>query len=118
MRALACATAVLGGACWVLRYVTENENLYWIGLVLLGITALFAGLAAVPKAPAWLQAIVGVGSVGLFWSVTMTLHSAAADATVDLVLGALAFLVFGYVATKLRRAERHTKARLVGSHAR
>jgi hypothetical protein len=118
MRALACATAVLGGACWVLRYFTETEILYWIGLVLLGVTALLAGLAAVPKAPSWLQAIVGLGSVGLFWSVTMTLHSAAADATVDLVLGVLAILTFGYVATRLRRAERHTTGRRVGSHAR
>ena len=116
MRALACAAAVLGGACWVLRYVTDAEVLYWAGLALLAVTALLAGLAAVPKAPAWLQAIVAVGSVGLFWSVTMTLHSAAADATVDLMLGVLAIVVFGYYATMLRAAER--PARRVGSHAR
>ena len=116
MRALACAAAVLGGACWVLRYFTEDDVWYLVGLVLLGVTALLAGLAAVPKAPAWLQAIVAVGSVGLFWSVTMTLHSAAADATVDLVLGVVAILVFGYYATTLRGAER--PARRVGSHAR
>jgi hypothetical protein len=118
MRALACAAALLGGACWVVRYVTDLEVLYWAGLVLLGIAALLAGLAAVPKAPSWLQAIVGIGSVGLFWSVTMTLHTAASDAVVDLVIGVLAILVFGYVAVRLRTAEKPVKGRRVGTHAR
>ena len=118
MRALACAAALLGGACWVVRYFTDIEGLYWAGLVLLGVAALLAGLAAVPKAPIWLQGIVGIGSVVLFWSVTMTLHSAVDDATVDLVIGVLAILVFGYVALKLRKAERPTRGRRVGTHAR
>ena len=118
MRALSCAAALLGGACWVVRYFTDIEGLYWAGLVLLAITALLAGLAAVPKAPLWLQGIVAIGSVALFWSVTMTLHSVAADATVDLVVGVLAILVFGYVALKLRKAERPTRGRRVGTHAR
>ena len=118
MRALACAAALLGGACWVVRYVTDIEVLYWSGLVLLAVTALLAGLAAVPKAPVWLQGIVGIGSVGLFVSVTLTLHSALDDATVDLVLGVLAILVFGYVALRLRKAERPAKGRRVGTHAR
>ena len=118
MRALSCAAALLGGACWVVRYFTDIEGLYWAGLVLLGIAALLAGLAAVPKAPIWLQGIVGIGSVALFWSVTTTLHSVAADATVDLVLGVLAILVFGYAALKLRKAEKPAKGRRVGAHAR
>jgi ABC-type uncharacterized transport system permease subunit len=118
MRALACAAALLGGACWVVRYVTDIDVLYPVGFVLLGLAALLAGLAAVPKAPIWLQGIVGIGSVGLFWSVTMTLHSAAADATVDLVLGVLAILVFGYVALQLRKLERPAAGRRVGTHAR
>ena len=118
MRALSCAAALLGGACWVVRYFTDIEGLYWAGLVLLGVAALLAGLAAVPKAPIWLQGIVGIGSVVLFWSVTTTLHSAGADATVDLVLGVLAILAFGYVALKLRKAEKPAKGRRVGTHAR
>ena len=118
MRALACAAALLGGACWVVRYFTDLGGLYWAGLVLLGVAALLAGLAAVPRAPVWLQGIVGFGSVGLFWSVTTTLHSAVDDATVDLVIGVLAILVFGYVALKLRKAERPTRGRRVGTHAR
>jgi hypothetical protein len=118
MRALACAAALLGGACWVVRFVTDLEALYWVGLVLLALAALLAGLAAVPKAPIWLQGIVGVGSVGLFLSVTITLQSATDDATVDLVLGVLAILVFGYTALRLRKAERPAKGRRVGTHAR
>ena len=118
MRALSCAAALLGGACWVVRYFTDVEGLYWAGLVLLGIAALLAGLAAVPRAPVWLQGIVGIGSVGLFLSVTTTLHSALDNATVDLVVGVLAILVFGYVALKLRKAERPVKGRRVGTHAR
>ena len=62
--------------------------------------------------------IVGIGSVGVFVSVTLTLHSALDDATVDLVLGVLAILVFGYVALRLRKAERPAKGRRVGTHAR
>ncbi|MET1058152.1 MAG: hypothetical protein ABWX84_01040 [Nocardioides sp.] len=118
MRALACAAALLGGACWVVRYFTDIEVLYLAGFVLLAVAALLAGLSAVPKAPTWLQAIVGIGSVGLFWSVTMTLHSAAADAAVDLVLGVVAIVGFGYSALKLRGAERPVKGRRVGAHAR
>ena len=118
MRALACAAALLGGACWVVRFFTDVEVLYWAGLVLLTLTALLAGLAAVPKAPIWLQGIVAIGSVGLFWSVTLTLYSAAADASVDLAIGVLAILVFGYVAVRLRTAEKPAKARRVGTHAR
>ena len=118
MRALSCAAALLGGACWVVRYYTDIEGLYWAGLVLLGIAALLAGLAAVPRAPVWLQGIVGIGSVGLFLSVTTTLHSAVDDATVDLVIGVLAILVFGYVALRLRKVERPVKGRRVGTHAR
>jgi hypothetical protein len=118
MRALACAAALLGGACWVVRFFTDVEVLYWAGLVLLTLTALLAGLAAVPKAPIWLQGIVAIGSVGLFWSVTLTLYSAAADTSVDLAIGVLAILVFGYVAVRLRTAEKPAASRRVGSHAR
>ena len=118
MRALACAAALLGGACWVVRYFTDVEGLYGAGLALLAIAALLAGLTAVPKAPIWLQGIVAVGSVGLFWSVTTTLHSALDDATVDLVLGVLAILVFGYAALRLRRAKRTAHPRRAGTHAR
>ena len=118
MRALACATAVIGGACWVANFFVGADILSLVGLVLLGIAALLAGLTSVPKAPVWLQGIVGIGSVGLFVSVTLTLHSALDDATVDQVLGVLAILVFGYVALRLRKAERPAKGRRVGTHAR
>jgi hypothetical protein len=116
MRALACATAILGGACWVVQYFVDQEVLYWIGLVLLGITAMFAGLLSVPKAPIWLQLIVGAGSVGLFAAVLTTLHSAGDDTVVDLVLGALAIVVFAIVATRRPKTDR--PHRRVGTHAR
>jgi hypothetical protein len=116
MRALACATAILGGACWVVQYFVDQEVLYWVGLVLLGITAMFAGLLSVPKAPIWLQLIVGAGSVGLFAAVLTTLHSAGDDTVVNLVLGALAIVVFAIVAT--RRPKQQRPHRRVGSHAR
>jgi hypothetical protein len=116
MRALACAAGVVGGLCWVLNFVVEIAALHWAGLVLLAVTALLAGLASVPKAPTWLQAIVGVGSVGLFVSVVITLWSELADTTVDLVLGAGAVVVFGYLAAKQRGSA--GPARQVGSHAR
>ncbi|RYP85235.1 hypothetical protein EKO23_13350 [Nocardioides guangzhouensis] len=116
MRALACATAILGGACWVVQYFVDQDILYWIGLGLLGITALLAGLASVPHAPIWLQLIVGAGSVGLFAAVLTTLHSAADETTVNLALGAVAIVVFAIVAFRLPRAEK--PPRHVGTHAR
>jgi hypothetical protein len=116
MRALACATAILGGACWVVQFFLDQDVLYWIGLVLLGLTALLAGLASVPKAPIWLQLIVGAGSVGLFAAVLTTLQSAADETVVNLALGVVAIVVFGFVALRLPRAAK--PHRHVGTHAR
>ena len=116
MRALACATAVLGGACWVANFFVGEDVLYLAGLVLLGIAALVAGLRSVPKAPVWLQAIVALGSVGLFAAVTSTLQSALPDDAVQLGLGIVAIVVFGYLWFKRPRAER--SPRRAGTHAR
>ena len=67
MRALACATAVIGGACWVANFFVGADILSLVGLVLLGIAALLAGLTSVPKAPVWLQGIVAIVVFGYLW---------------------------------------------------
>jgi ABC-type uncharacterized transport system permease subunit len=116
MRALACATAVIGGACWVANFFVGADILSLVGLVLLGIAALLAGLTSVPKAPVWLQGIVALGSLGLFAAVTSTLQSALPDDAVQLGLGIVAIVVFGYLWFKRPRAQRPT--RRAGTHAR
>ena len=116
MRALACATAVLGGACWVANFFVGEDVLSLAGLVLLGIAVLLLGLTSVPKAPVWLQAIVALGSLGLFAAVTSTLQSSLPDDAVQLGLGIAAIVVFGYLWLKRPRTKRSPKH--AGSHAR
>ena len=64
MRALSCAAALLGGACWVVRYFTDIEGLYWAGLVLLAITALL-GAARVVAHVHHVQDVVAGAALGL-----------------------------------------------------
>ncbi|WP_067439602.1 hypothetical protein [Nocardioides jensenii] len=108
-------TGFLGGVCLVVRHFLDNDVLQWLGFGLLGVAALSIGLMLVPKAPVWLQAIVGLGVVGLAGSVLVTLHSELDADSVDLVIGIVAVLLFAVLAVRWRRAR---QPRAHGSHSR
>lgn len=119
MRALACASAFMGGACWIARLLLEGaaaDAAFWAGAVLLGLAVLGLGLQAVPRAPVWLQAIVGLGSVGLAWSVLATVRAELDAEVVDAVAGGLAVVVFAALA--MRWYDARPRRRQHGSHSR
>lgn len=122
MRALACAAAFMGGACWIARVLLEEpaaEAAFWVGAVLLAVAVLGLGLQAVPTAPTWLQVVVGLGSLGLAGSVLAAVRAEADAAMVDAVAGGLTALVFGVLALRwFSGPPAGTPARATGSHRR
>lgn len=120
MRVLASLAGVLGGACLLASALadltgTTGDAVRYAGFGLLAVAVLCLGLLLVPRAPVWLQAIVGLGCVGLAGSVLATVYTEMADDLVDTVLGgaaAVLFLVLG-----LRWFLRRTPRRQ-GSHSR
>lgn len=119
MRALACAAALMGGACWIARALLEDqprEIAFWAGGALLAIGIFGLGLQAVPRAPRWLQAIVGLGSVALALSLLVTVRAEADPVLVDAVAGGLAGGLFAVLAVVwFGRRERRPRR---GNHAR
>lgn len=122
MRALACAAAFMGGACWIARVLLEDtaaDAAFRVGAVLLAVAVLGLGLQAVPRAPLWLKVVVGLGSVGLATSVWATVRTEVGSPTVDAVAGGLAVLVFVLLARRWFSAPGETvPSRPTGSHRR
>ncbi|MBD8868360.1 hypothetical protein [Nocardioides donggukensis] len=102
MRALACVAALLGGAGWIASAILGGAAVYWAGAALLALAVFVLGLQLTPRAPTWLQAIVGIGSVGLSGSVLATVRAELDAATVDVVAGAAVILLFGFLAVRWR----------------
>lgn len=122
MRALACAAAFMGGACWIARVLLTGaaaDAAFWVGAVLLAVAVFGLGLQAAPRAPAWLQAIVGVGSVALAVSVWAIVRAELDSPVVDAVAGGLLALVFVVLARRWFSVPRQeASARPSGSHRR
>ena len=118
MRALACVAAIIGGSCWIARLAFEGsaaDVAFWVGAVLLGVATLVLGVQTAPRAPGWLQAIVGIGAVALAGSVLAIVRAEADAAVTDAVAGGLAVLLFGYLAVRWRP---DPAPRVRGTHAR
>ncbi|KRF21231.1 hypothetical protein ASG90_02235 [Nocardioides sp. Soil797] len=116
MRSLAAVCGILGGICLVVQHFLDGiDLLQWVGLGLLGVAALCVGLMLVPKAPVWLQGVVGIGVVALCGSVLATLHSEIGDDIVDLVVGLAAILLFVWLSVRWRKER---APRVHGSHSR
>jgi hypothetical protein len=107
MRTLVALGAILGGLCWIATYVADSsdgllEVVWWVGLVLMTVAFLGAGVRLVRTGTVWLQMVVGLATPALVWSVVWAFKSGDADPeVVDGVVGALT-VVFGAVVA-LRR---------------
>ncbi|HET7194309.1 MAG TPA: hypothetical protein VFI99_04910 [Nocardioides sp.] len=93
VRPLARVCGLLGGLCWVARWVlgggTVGDVLQWAGLVLLFVGLFGLGTALVNKGEVWLQVIVGVAFPLLVWSVVEVLHASGDPVVIDAVVGVM-----------------------------
>jgi hypothetical protein len=118
MRAIGCAAGIVGGACWLVGAFLDGgaaDLLWYVGLVLVAVAVLVAGLSLVPRSPLWLRAIVGGGSLALAGSVLFTVRSEGDETVVDAVAGGLVAVVAAVVLLR-NRPERSPRSQ--GAHSR
>ena len=110
LKTLIALGAIVGGLCWIAEFFAERGGaadglltiLQWVGLVLMTVAFLGAGVNLVRIGNHWLELVVGVATPALVWSVVWAFKGGDADPyVVDGVFGALA-AVFGLV-TIMRR---------------
>jgi len=127
LRVLALVAGLLGGACWVARWgadlagnaPTWSEQVYWVGLGLLGLALACAGGGLVSRSAIWLRLIVAAALPLLVWSVYAVVKGDEEAIMLDGVLGAVAIVgSLGLYALTGRDAAAVESKRRPGSHAR
>jgi len=104
---LARLAGLVGGLCWVARFVVGGDGvvgggLYYLGAVLVAVALVAAGAGLVSTSATWLRAIVGVAFPLLVWSVLEVLHQNGNATTIDGVVGLVVAVV---AATQLARSK-------------
>jgi hypothetical protein len=121
VRPLARVCGVLGGVCWVVRWVlgdgTMGDALQWAGLLLLFVGMFGLGTALVSKGAVWLQVIVGVAYPLLVWSVVEVLHASGDPVLINAVVGVMIAAACGLTLGPEDGGERPPR-RHAGAHAR
>lgn len=93
LRSVATACGLVGGLCWVVRALVDQDVLLWAGLALLGVAAAAAGAALVSSSAVPLRVLVAVAFPLLVWSVLELVRDAGPDRSVDAAFGAAAVVV-------------------------
>jgi hydrogenase/urease accessory protein HupE len=126
LHTLARSSGLVGGLCWLARYVLDRSGsgpadagdaLYWAGLVLLAVALVAAGAGLVSSSATWLRAIVGVALPLLVWSVLEVLHPAGDSETIDAAFG-LAMALVSVAGLVRGRSHGEQRSRSAGTHAR
>ena len=104
---LARLAGLVGGLCWVARFVAGGGGavgggLYYLGALLVAVALVAAGAGLVSTSATWLRAIVGVAFPLLVWSVLEVLHQNGNATTIDGVVGLVVAVVS---ATQLARSK-------------
>lgn len=127
LRTVTRAAGVVGGVCWLVRYVldaagsgdgTASGVLYWAGLALLFVALVGFGSELVSKSALWLQGIVGVAFPLLVWSVLEVLEPGTDPSFVDAVFGGALLLLCVAQLVKGREGDDGGARRHHGAHAR
>jgi len=122
VRPLARACGLLGGLCWVARWVlgggTVGDALQWVGLLLLFVGLFGLGTALVNKGEVWLQVIVGVALPLLVWSVVEVLHASGDPVVINAVAGVLIAAACGLALGSGGDGGERPPRRHAGAHAR
>jgi len=127
LRTVTRAAGVVGGVCWLVRYVLDAAGsgdgaasgaLYWAGLALLFVALAGFGSELVSKSALWLQGIVGVAFPLLVWSVLEVLDPGTDPSLVDTVFGGAVLLLCVSRLVKGRESDGGATRRQHGAHAR
>ncbi len=129
LRVVALVTGLLGGGCWVARWgadlagspPTWSDTAHWLGLGLLGLALVCAGVGLVSRGALWLRLIVAVALPLLVWSVYAVVKGDDDAVAFDGVLGAVAMVGSLALFVLARRHAAGTEPpprRSHGSHAR
>ena len=127
LRVLAAAAGVLGGACWVVRWIADvvgdapgwADGAHWAGLGLLGIALAGVGAGLVSSSATWLRAIVAVAFPLLVWSVYQVVKGTGDDLRLDGIIGLVATLGSAVMLVRARGERRGDEQprRRHGSHS-
>ncbi len=118
LRVLAAVVGVLGGGCWVARWLADDPGwgaaAHWAGVVLLALALAVVGAGLVSRSAVWLRLIVAVAFPALMWSVYAVVRGTGDSVVLDGVVGAIA-VVWSLVALGLAQRGRGTSAKDGGS---
>ena len=82
VRALGPVAGLLGGLCWVARWLVDlavgtagwSDSLHWVGLGLLAVALAVVGSSLVSRSAWWLRLVVAVALPLLVWSIFSVLR--------------------------------------------
>jgi len=127
LRVLAAVAGLLGGACWVVRWVADlsgdvpgwADGAQWAGLGLLGVALAGVGAGLVSRSAPWLRAIVAIALPLLVWSVYSVIKGSGEDLRLDGILGVVAILGSTVMLVRARgkRPDEEQPRRSHGSHS-
>ena len=127
VRALGPVAGVLGGLCWVVRWVVDltgvaaswADPVRWAGLGLLAVALACVGASLVSKSALWLRLIVAVAFPALVWSLFSVVRGDGDAVALEGALGLLAVVLSVVVVVVGRRsaAPEPTRGGRHGSHA-
>lgn len=129
LRVLTATAGLLGGLCWLVRWVADlvsgdpswGPAAYVAGLVLLGLALAGVGAGLVSSSATWLRVIVAVALPALVWSVHTVLRGEDGSVALDGAVGLVA-TVLGVAGIARERTHRDAtpppRGRHSGSHAR
>lgn len=122
LRLLAAVLAVLGGGCWMARWLAGDPG-WGAGAHVAGLVLLVLSLAAVGArlvSAVWLRAVVGLALPALVWSVYVVVRGEGDGVVLDGVAGSVAVLWGLLVLALVLRGRRRARAprRRGGSHSR
>jgi hypothetical protein len=126
LRSLAATAGLLGGLCWVARWVADLASgepawgpaAYVAGLVLLGLALAGVGAGLVSSSATWLRVIVAIALPALVWSVYSVVRGESGSLALDGVLGVVAVVLCAAEMVLARRRTRAARPRRAGSHSR
>ena len=127
LRTVTRTAGVVGGVCWLVRYVLDaagsgdgaaSDGLYWAGLALFFVALAGFGSELVSKSALWLQGIVGVAFPLLVWSVLEVLDPGTDPSLVDTVFGGAMLLLCVSQLVNGREGDDGATRRHHGAHAR
>ena len=127
MRALGPVAGVLGGLCWVVRWVADMagvaaswaDPVRWAGLGLLAIALAVVGASLVSRSALWLRLIVAVAFPVLVWSLFSVVRGDGDAIVLEGAVGLLAIVLSVAVMVVGRRGAEPAapRSRRHGSHA-